>query len=276
MFRILICSFLLAVSICSLVQAQKHEVKPLVTGEIHTFYSDVLQEDRVLNVALPANYDPANTYPVMYVLDGTYDEDFVHISGLVQFFNLMFSMPQTIIVGIANVDRKRDFTHHTTNAKLTASYPTTGHSEKFIKALRQEIIPLIEKQYHTNSTRYVIGQSLGGLIASEILLKHPGTFTHYIITSPSLWWDDSSMLKSAQKYISAFPDDERYIYIAVGADETAQMIREGKELASLLEKSGKKKMKVDYFSLKGENHATILHNSVYKALNILFPFKLPE
>lgn len=209
----------------------------------------------------------------MYVLDGTFEEDFVHISGLVQFFNLMFSMPQTIIVGIANVDRKRDFTHPTTNAKLSASYPTTGHSEKFIKALREEMIPLIESKYHTTPTRYVIGQSLGGLVASEILLKHPGTFTHYIITSPSLWWDGSSMLASAQKYISTFPDDERYVYIAVGADEEPQMIKEGKELAGLLQKAGRKKMKVDYFKLKGENHATILHNSVYKALNILFPFK---
>lgn len=254
-------------------QVQNHNIHPLMTGHIHTFHSAILGEERVINVTLPQDFDPAKTYPFMYVLDGSYDEDFVHISGLVQFYNLMFGMPETIVVGIANVDRKRDFTHHTDIKKLLTDFPTTGHSEKFIRALREEIIPLIESEYRYHPTRYLVGQSLGGLVATEILLKYPSTFSHYLITSPSLWWDEGSLLASASNYISKFPDENRFIYIAVGADEEKIMIRQAEELASLLENKGNKKLKVEYNIMTGENHATILHNSIYQALNILFPFK---
>ncbi|MDD3005857.1 MAG: alpha/beta hydrolase, partial [Flavobacterium sp.] len=69
------------------------------------------------------------------VLDGSAHEDFLHVVGLVQFFNLQMKMPKTIVVGIENVDRKRDFTFPTELKELKENYPTTGHSENFIAAL---------------------------------------------------------------------------------------------------------------------------------------------
>lgn len=89
------------------------ETKPLTIGEIKTLKSVVLKEDRTLNIYLPSTYDSSKSYPVIYVLDGSMNEDFLHITGLVQFFNMTFGMPDFIVVGIANVDRKRDFTFHT-------------------------------------------------------------------------------------------------------------------------------------------------------------------
>ena len=46
-------------------------------------------------------------------MDGSKDEDFIHISGIVQFgsFSWINMLPESIVVGIANVDRKRDFTY---------------------------------------------------------------------------------------------------------------------------------------------------------------------
>lgn len=40
------------------------------------------------------------------------------------------AMPKSIVVGIANVDRKRDFTFPTTIKKDKEDFPTTGGSEK--------------------------------------------------------------------------------------------------------------------------------------------------
>ena len=79
-------------------------------GKIETIQSKVLDEERTINVYLPDGYSPdsARFYPVIYLLDGSANEDFIHVSGLVQFLQMIGSIPPAIVVGIANVDRKRD------------------------------------------------------------------------------------------------------------------------------------------------------------------------
>ena len=175
-----------------------HELpsQALSFGETRLIYSSELQESRRLNIVLPAGYDTTKAYPVLYLLDGSANEDLLHIAGLVQFYN-MLGMPDLIVVGIANVDRKRDFTHHTNIKKLQTLYPTTGHSDAFIRFLESELQPYIRKNFKSNGTNYIIGQSLGGLVATEILFKKPQLFSHYLIVSPSLWWDNESLLKQA-------------------------------------------------------------------------------
>ena len=51
------------------------------------------------------------------------------------------------------------------------------------------------------------------------------------------------------------------------------MEQDAADIAKALQQSGKKNMKVDFVPLPKENHATILHNSVYEALKILYPYK---
>lgn len=257
----------------TLTHAQEIVSKPLTIGEIKTIHSAILKEDRVLNIYIPHAYDKTKSYPVLYVLDGSMNEDFLHITGLVQFFNLMFNMPDFIIVGIANVDRKRDFTFHTDLKDLKKNYPTTGYSQAFIKFIAEELQPYINKTYATNNTRYFIGQSLGGLLATEILLKNTSLFTHYFIVSPSLWWDNESMLKQAPELLAQQPDSDLYVYVSVGKNEDKIMVREAEAIYSVLKKSGRKNLKADYKLMENDNHATILHRSIYEGFLKLYPYK---
>jgi len=51
-------------------------------------------------------------------------------------------------------------------------------------------------------------------LATEILFKQPDLFDNYIIVSPSLWWDEESLLASdATTYTT-----KKNIYIAVGKE----------------------------------------------------------
>ncbi|RKS96057.1 alpha/beta hydrolase [Chryseobacterium defluvii] len=270
---LIICSILLAFKFT--LSAQNETVKPLTIGEIRTLKSTILKEDRNLNIYLPQGYDKTKSYPVIYLLDGSMNEDFVHVSGLIQFFNLMYSMPETIVVGIANVDRKRDFTYHTDLKDLQKDYPTTGHSDQFISFLEKELKPFIEKNYKTTST-YLMGQSLGGLLATEILLKKPEMFNHYFIISPSLWWDDESLLKQAKQLLSKIPDTKKFIYISVGKGEHPVMVKDAEDIYNVLKNSGKKNWTVEYKMMETDNHATILHRSLYEGLVKLFPYQEPK
>ncbi|WP_312075368.1 alpha/beta hydrolase-fold protein [Chryseobacterium sp.] len=270
---LIFCSLLFAFQ--SLVFAQSENLKPLTIGEIRTLKSEILNEERILNIYLPQNFDKTKSYPIIYLLDGSMNEDFIHVTGLIQFFNQMYSMPETIVVGIANIDRKKDFTFHTDLKDLQKDYPTTGHSDKFISFLEKELKPYIESHFKTTD-KYLFGQSLGGLLATEILLKKPEMFNNYFIISSSLWWDDESLLKQAPQLLAKITDTKKFIYVSVGKGEHKVMVKDAQDLYDILKNSNKKNWTVEYKMMETDNHATILHRSLYEGLVKLFPYQEPK
>jgi predicted alpha/beta superfamily hydrolase len=177
------------------------------------------------------------------------------------------AMPPTVVVGIANVDRKRDFTFPTTVAKDKQDFPTTGQSAAFIQFLQTELVPYINSQYRTNGNTTLIGQSLGGLLATEILLKNEQLFSNYVIVSPSLWWNRQSLLTMLKKHTI---QSHHKIYIAVGGKEHKVMRKDAKELKAILEKEMIKRSALKFEKMAKESHLTILHNAAYNALVWLY------
>lgn len=245
---------------------------PFVLGEVRTIFSKALSENRVLNIYTPPGYNPADTvtYPVIYMLDGSADEDFIHLTGLIQFLNFPWVnvLPASIVVGIANVDRRRDFTFPTTIAKDKKDYPTTGKSGNFIKFIAEELKPYITRQYKTSGNSTIIGESLGGLLLTEILLKGPSLFNRYIIVSPSLWWDNESLLSRFKVRGGPLSKTPVSVFIAVG-NEGERMINDGRKLARILLSYRVPGSQTWFEAFPGESHATILHKAVYKAFEVM-------
>lgn len=266
------CFSLLSASAFS--QAVITNQKPFVLGTILEMQSKVLGETRTLNIYLPPGYNEKDTvkFPVIYLLDGSADEDFIHIAGLLQFANFPWvnMLPQSILVGIANVDRRRDFTYPTTIEKDKKDYPTTGSSPRFIRFLEAELQPLIENNYKTNSSKTIIGQSLGGLLATEILYKQPQLFTNYIIVSPSLWWDHESLLLRPPAVLEPGFHTPVSVFIAVGK-EGKTMEGDARELVKILKQNQTKNLRVNFEYFDKEDHASILHHAVYNAFEKMNP-----
>ena len=198
------------------------------------------------------------------------NEDFIHVTGLVQFLTMIEAMPKSIIIGIANVDRRRDFTFPTTVKEDLKDFPTTGKSANFISFIEKELQPYVQQKYKTNASKTIIGQSLGGLLATEILLEKPQLFTNYMIISPSLWWNKESLLNDITQYSENLSKAKATIYIAVGT-EGKIMEGDAKKLADVLK--GYQNLNVSFAPLADENHLTILHNSLYKGFGVLYPKK---
>ncbi|WP_299209359.1 alpha/beta hydrolase-fold protein [uncultured Dokdonia sp.] len=235
---------------------------PFTIGETRTFYSSELEENRTINVYLPLSYDKKKeaSYPVIYLLDGSKDEDFIHIAGIVQFGNFPWidMLPESIVIGISNVDRKRDFTYPTTNTKDKEDFPTTGGSAAFISFLEKELQSYVANTYRVTEERTLIGQSLGGLLATEILWKQPTLFSNYIIVSPSLWWDDNSLLPKERAPITS----PTKVYVAVGK-EGPYMESAAFSLIGALKEDRQITSSFTYFN--GQDHSNILHKAVYEA-----------
>ena len=280
-------AFLLAAILCAAsfpqaaAETRAVTAKPFVLGVVEQFRSGVLKEDRTLNIYLPPGYD-ANAearYPVIYLLDGSADEDFIHVVGIVQFNNFSWvnRVPSSIVVGIANVDRRRDFTFPTRVDADKRKFTTIGRSEKFISFIEKELQPFVDNRYKTNSSRTLIGHSLGGLVATEILFKKPELFDKYIIISPSLWWDNGSLLEMKPEILNATFSRPTSVYIGVGKEGFTPsmpprvMEEDAKRLAEKIKATRNRSFTVYFDFLPLEDHATVTHQAVFNAFRMLYP-----
>lgn len=242
-------------------------------GNVEQIHSTVLSETRTLNIYLPDGYSDKDTahYPVIYLLDGSADEDFIHVSGLVQFctFPWVKILPRSIVVGIGNKARERDMTFPTSIKTEKERFPTTGGSAKFISFIADELQPYITKHYRTNGQKTIIGESLAGLLTTEILFTRPSLFDKYIIISPSLWWDNGSLLNKQPSLTGT--SHKISVYIGVGKEGLAPspqphvMEVDANVLADKLKELHNKNLSLHLDYLPDETHATIGHQALYNA-----------
>lgn len=271
----------LSTALAQQTKPQSNQSKPFVLGVVEEIQSLQLGENRVLNIYLPEGYSKTDTvhYPVIYLLDGSADEDFIHVVGLVQFNNFPWinRVPKSIVVGIANVDRKRDFTYPTNVEVDKKRYPTTGHSDKFIAFIEKELQPFIDKNYKTTGSKMIIGQSLGGLLATEILLTKPTLFNKYVIISPSIWWNNGSLLALDAEVLKENYKQNTAVYIGVGKEGLAPtevphvMEVEANVLAEKVKAAKSKSVQTYFDYLPQEDHATITHQAVFNAFRLIYP-----
>jgi predicted alpha/beta superfamily hydrolase len=253
--------------------------KPFVLGVTTGICSSELKEKRLLNIYLPEGYNLKDTtkYPVIYLLDGSENGDFIHIAGLVQFnsFEWVNQVLKSIVVGIETVDRKRDFTFPTSIGSDKKAYPTSGHSDNFIRFIEKELQPFVSHTYKTTTAYTIIGQSLGGLLATQILFKRPELFDQYIIVSPGLWWNSGSLLNTTLSNLW-----DKRIYIGVGKEGLTPTVSprvmevDANVLYEKVKMTKSNNVKVYFDYLPQENHATILHQAVLNSFIFLYPLTL--
>ena len=253
----------------------------LTIGVSEKFFSTILNEKRTINIYLPENYNQNDTvkYPVIYILDGGIKEDFFHITGIVQYNTQPWinRFPRSIVVGIENSNRQRDFTFPVSNLDFLEKvgfkkekFPVYGGSANYISFLENELLPYIRDKFKTNQERTIIGESLAGLMATEILMKHPDLFNTYIISSPSLWWGNEVLLKDADNLLNEHLKTQiKVCVIAPNKKEDKMMYNDAKSLY----KSVKRNENISSFFvyLPDELHSTVIHLAVYNAFKMIYP-----
>ncbi|MBI3714012.1 MAG: alpha/beta hydrolase [Burkholderiales bacterium] len=254
------------------LQAKASEllVKPLVVGESLEVRSAHMQEQRRINVWLPAEYQQQTTtaFPVVYMLDGGVGEDFLHIAGLMQVSIANGTMRPFILVGIENTVRRRDMTGPSENVLDKRDIPNLGGSAQFRRFIAEELIPEITQRYRTTGERALVGESLAGLFTIETLVEAPDLFQSYVAIDPSLWWNDMRLTQRFAEQLKAQPRLEKHVYIA--SSSAPGMERAIKPFADILTLQKPEGLKWFYEHYSIENHATIYHPAALKAFRLLF------
>ncbi|MFC4295380.1 alpha/beta hydrolase [Novosphingobium tardum] len=246
------------------VQARDAAVSPITLGETYRFRSAVMDEERVLNVYLPDGYAKGTQrYPVLYLIDGGIDQDFIHVVGSSQLGSTWARSQAAIVVGIATKDRRNELTGCTADKALLAKYPTAGHSQRFRDFIRDEVKPWVAGRYRTDGNDGVIGESLAGLFIAETWLKQPDLFRNYAAISPSLWWDNAALTVTSK----VGPRQAGRRFFLATAEEGAESGAIADRFVAELNPAR------DWcFAPHPEfTHATIYHAVVPAALQFLFP-----
>lgn len=283
-YTIAIVFFMISVSCAQTEKSLNIEkTSSLVIGQSEAIFSTSLNEKRTINIQLPDDYDDQKKdgYPVIYILDGGMEEDFMHIAGIVRYNTQPWinRFAGSIVVGIENTDRKRDFSFAVANLDFLKRmnfdeqyFPTYGGSAAYISFLEKELQPHIESNYNTGNNKTVIGESFAGLLATEILLKHSDLFDNYLIISPSLWWNNGSLLTNAATELNERTNKAINVYIGASAKaEDKIMYNDAVRLHRILKKHGGQDMKVIYDYLPNEIHSTVIHQAVYNGFKLLYP-----
>jgi predicted alpha/beta superfamily hydrolase len=264
----LLCLLLMALTCAASAAAQP---VPITIGETHTLASKPLAQERVVNVYLPADYaTSAKTYPVLYLIDGGLDQDFLHIAGTSALGAVWARSQEVIVVGVATKDRRRELTGPTSDPALLKEFPTAGGAAAFRAFIRDEVMPMVAKTYRTSGETGVIGESLAGLFIVETFLTEPDLFDHYAAISPSLWWDDERLAKSAVTLLKTPMLKPHRLYLTI-ADEGREMQTGVDRLTAALGASSRSGQSWCYAPRPDLTHATIYHTVSPEALQYLFP-----
>lgn len=144
------------------------------------------EEKRRISIFLPEKYNPAKKYPVIYTLDAEslFRPTVLSVAMLSENADYEAeSIPETIVVGISNTSRFRDFNPNTGEDKtipVNEYKPDTGI---FYKILTQEIVPYINKNYAVSGYNAIMGHSDTGHFVTMLAVKDDPTFQGIVALS---------------------------------------------------------------------------------------------
>ncbi len=211
----------------------------------------------------------------MYLLDA--EAQFFATAGVVKYLSGLGVIPEMIVVGITNIDRKRDFTpSHTlmrANGEEDASFATSGGADAFIKFLQTELIPHIDSNYQTMPYRIIVGHSLGGLLALHAMAEKPALFPGVIVIDPSIWWDQFFVLRESQKSLAHANTLSNSAYIALSnrvALDNESFVQSVGAFSDLLKNNQSPGLRSRYQNFDNEDHQTVPLIAIYSGLVFMF------
>jgi len=267
-------NFILLLFTClftNISQAQKTDSTGITIAEIKIIHSTILNENRKIYIYTPVNH--SEPLPVIYLMDG---EMIPLVAGIVNFLYQANQLPPLIVIGIGNYeyDRFRDLTpnHSLLNMDGTTDSirgKNSGGGENFLKFIKEEVMPFVEKNYNPSPNKIFFGYSLGGLMSSYCLLNHPEMFDSYIAVSPSLWWDKESIFTNADLLFKNKDFKHKTIFFSEG-NEGPEYHKSVIKLQSLLQQKKITGLRYKYIAYPEETHSSEVVKATQDGLNFVF------
>lgn len=222
---------LISMALCC-TAAARAEAAPyaLERTEVHRLHSQGLNRDYELYIALPPASPPSTAprrVPMLFVTDAPVAFPVIHAMSR----RLAHEGPQSqemVLVGLSyavgdspTVSRNRDYTPSRRAVSGQDSSERYGEAEAYVRFLREEVLPYLAAHVPQADPgrRYFAGHSYGGLFGAHVLLHHPDLFQRYILSSPSLWFDQERVLREADALAASRRPLKARVLLLAGAKE---------------------------------------------------------
>lgn len=149
-----------------------------------------------------------------------------------------------------------------------------GRALEHWRFIGEQLLPRLLTDYRV-SERWFFGHSFAALFGLRRLFDEPTTFDKWLLASPSIWWDERSILSFEKAYAESHPDLQAKVIMTVGEqeaamfDETFGMVRNAKSLTDTLNDRKYPNLGLINQVLPGEGHSSTIGASISFGLRML-------
>jgi predicted alpha/beta superfamily hydrolase len=199
-----------------------------------------------------------------------------------------------IVVGLsyaqgedASFSRNRDYTPTAAGDPNDAGKGFEhGGAEAYRRYIAEYVFPFVEGRFRTDPLRRLyMGHSYGGLLGAHILFNEPAMFSHYILGSPSLWYDQRHIFDVERQYATTHNDLPAKIFMYVGAYEAVRlgdpkfhqnndMVADTRAFEARLRSRHYPRLVIQSDVVPQENHLTVFPSGLTRGLLAAVPSKV--
>ncbi|GAA4889996.1 alpha/beta hydrolase-fold protein [Flaviramulus aquimarinus] len=226
-----------------------------------TIESSKLGEERQLKIQLPRGYNSNEdkSYPLFIVLDGDYM--FEAVAGNVDYYSYWEDMPEAIVVGVNQLDKRFDDCMYSEQNSLPIE---TGAA--FFEFIGIELIPYIEKTYRTGNFKIAVGHGETANFINYYLLKSNPMFQGYIAVSPELAPNMIDYLPEALSKV----ESKIYYYLANTTNDGSSIKKMTNVLSTDISALENENLKFDFDSFEGPSHYSVPTHAIPNAIEGMF------
>ena len=226
-----------------------------------TIQSSKLGEERQIKIQLPRGYnsDEDKTYPIFIVLDGDYM--FEAVAGNVDYYSYWEDMPESIVVGVNQLDKRYDDGMYSEQNSLPIE---TGAA--FFEFIGMELLPYIEKTYRAGNFRVAVGHGETANFINYYLLKPQPLFQAYISISPDL---APNMIDYLPEVLSKI-QSKTFYYLANTNNDAKSILRMTEALNTDITAIENESLVYDFDSFDGPSHYSVPTHAIPSAIESIF------
>ncbi|MEC3906480.1 alpha/beta hydrolase-fold protein [Tamlana sp. 2201CG12-4] len=220
-----------------------------------------LGEERQIKIQLPRGYEKNEdkTYPLFIVLDGDYM--FEAVAGNVDYYSYWEDMPEAIVVGVNQLDKRYDDCMYSEQNSLPIEA-----GANFFEFIGMELVPYIEKTYRAGSFRVAVGHGETANFINYYLLKPNPLFQSYIVISPEL---APGMIDYVPEVLGK-AQSKIFYYLANTTSDNKSLIGMTKALNTDISAIENENLVYDFDSFDGPSHYSVPAHAIPSAIEGIF------
>lgn len=228
--------------------------------------SEMLGETRKLKIQLPRDYE-SNTekvYPIVLVLDANYL--FEPVAGNVDYFSYWEDMPEAIVVGVMQGDKRYDDCSYDDQSFMPAE-----KGAEFFEFIGLELVPFIDDNFRTAQFIIGVGHDFTASYLNYYLFKDPPLLNGYICLSPDL----APLLdERIPERIPQIPE-KLFYYLATSTDDLKNLREITEDLNTKLTPLKNDTFNYYYDNFQGATHYSLVARAIPSALEKIFSVYRP-